>query len=322
MPRIRTIKPEFWSNEALSTISEPAILLAIALLNYADDEGYFNANEKLIRAFAFPIREPSTTIRRAIDELSSIGYIMVREAENGRSIGLIVSFAKHQRIDRGRPSTLRQFYDASSSPRRALAAGMEWNGMDREHDGNSTPDADGVAVQLPSHVDAQAQDAHARDSDAQRPEQKRRTGKRAPGDQPFEADFDVFWAAYPRRVDKGRARKTYAARRRDGSETAALLAAAGHYADECRRESRDPKYILHASTFLGPSGRWEEFVTAPEPEEAPRQAPELEPGEWIPGYKTPEPERVLTPEDIAAREVVYARMREKARTLQVERMRS
>jgi len=174
-----------------------------------------------------------------------------------------------------------------------------------------TPVLPDVPVQLPSHVDAQAAPA------------REKVGKtRKPKDASFQAEFDAFWVAYPRRLDIGRAREKYSARRREGVTPADLQAAAGHYADECRREAREPKFILHAATFLGPSGRWQEFVTVPEPEEAPRQAPELEPGEWIPGYKTPEPERVLTPEDIAAREVVYARMREKARTLQVERMRS
>ncbi|HBS0572930.1 TPA: DnaT-like ssDNA-binding domain-containing protein, partial [Klebsiella pneumoniae] len=48
MARIRTIKPEFWTDEDMAEVSEPACLLAIGLLNYADDEGYFNANPKLI----------------------------------------------------------------------------------------------------------------------------------------------------------------------------------------------------------------------------------------------------------------------------------
>ncbi len=43
MPRIRTIKPEFWSDEKLATVSEATLLVAIGLLNLADDEGYFNA---------------------------------------------------------------------------------------------------------------------------------------------------------------------------------------------------------------------------------------------------------------------------------------
>ena len=75
MPRIRTIKPEFWSDEKLATVSEASLLVAIGLLNIADDEGYFNANPKLIDAFIFPLRESSMSTHGAINELSSIGYI-------------------------------------------------------------------------------------------------------------------------------------------------------------------------------------------------------------------------------------------------------
>lgn len=62
MARIRTIKPTFWTDEDMAEISESACLLAIGLLNYADDEGYFNANPKLIKAAVFPIRETSRSI--------------------------------------------------------------------------------------------------------------------------------------------------------------------------------------------------------------------------------------------------------------------
>ena len=39
MPRIRTIKPGFFSSEDLSTVSVEAHLFAAGLLCYADDDG-------------------------------------------------------------------------------------------------------------------------------------------------------------------------------------------------------------------------------------------------------------------------------------------
>jgi hypothetical protein len=41
MGRIRTIKPEFWRSEDLCSLPEATHMLAAALLNYADDEGFF-----------------------------------------------------------------------------------------------------------------------------------------------------------------------------------------------------------------------------------------------------------------------------------------
>ena len=45
--RIRTLKPEFWSHPVISRQSDAAKLLAIGLLNYADDEGYFYADARM-----------------------------------------------------------------------------------------------------------------------------------------------------------------------------------------------------------------------------------------------------------------------------------
>lgn len=62
MARIRSVKPEMWQDEELAGVSECALLLAVSLLNHADDEGYFPAHEGLIKAACFPLREPSVSI--------------------------------------------------------------------------------------------------------------------------------------------------------------------------------------------------------------------------------------------------------------------
>lgn len=61
--RIRTLKPEFWAHETLSRLPHFTRLMAIGLLNLADDEGYFYANPILIRAALFPFVDDSGTIR-------------------------------------------------------------------------------------------------------------------------------------------------------------------------------------------------------------------------------------------------------------------
>jgi hypothetical protein len=116
MPRIRTIKPEFWSDEKLATVSEATLLVAIGLLNLADDEGYFNANPKLIDAFIFPLRESSMSTHGAISELSNIGYIEVFKClKNEKDIGLVKNFLTHQVISRPTASKLAPIVDLTSS---------------------------------------------------------------------------------------------------------------------------------------------------------------------------------------------------------------
>lgn len=131
--RIRTVKPGFWENEELATVSAEAALLAIGLMNYADDEGYFKANPKLIEAAIFPLRELSTNIRRMIDELSEIGFLRVFRGVDGKDYGQIVNFSKHQRVDRAKESEIKKlekFDEGSTKDRRRVSVGREGKGKD------------------------------------------------------------------------------------------------------------------------------------------------------------------------------------------------
>jgi len=107
MARIRTIKPEFYTHEQLSELPASTHLLAGALLNYADDDGYFNANPKLIRAACCPLREPSVSIHDSLKSLSEIGYLQLGVADDGRTYGRIVKFKTHQRVDKPSPSKIK-----------------------------------------------------------------------------------------------------------------------------------------------------------------------------------------------------------------------
>jgi hypothetical protein len=112
MARIRTIKPEFWQNEQIAGLREHARLLAIALLNHADDAGCFLASHQLVRAACFPFEEDSKNVLGSIQELSSIGYIEVRNCD-GKQIGRICKFLDHQRIDKPQKSKLFEVFTAN-----------------------------------------------------------------------------------------------------------------------------------------------------------------------------------------------------------------
>ena len=115
--RIRTIKPEFWTDAKLQSLGDSSKLLAIALLNYADDEGYFLADVRLIRSSCRPFDDNSTITQRCIADLSKIGYIsLFKCAENG-SIGFIKNFSKHQKIDRPSESKLKSYINSTNTRR-------------------------------------------------------------------------------------------------------------------------------------------------------------------------------------------------------------
>jgi hypothetical protein len=113
--RIRTIKPEFWTHPVMTRQSDATKLLAVGLLNYADDEGYFYAEPRMVRAALRPFDEDSTIVRRGLDDLSNIGFVSVREHSSHGLIGLVLSFKKHQRVDRPAPSKIRCFYEQTQT---------------------------------------------------------------------------------------------------------------------------------------------------------------------------------------------------------------
>lgn len=138
MARIRTIKPELWQDEDLAEISESALILAIGLLNHADDEGYFKANPGLVKAAVFPLREPSLSIHGMFSELSSAGYLELFDGTDGKKYGLIRNFTKHQKINRPSPSKikgLRSITENSLSDHGRLTPGKERKGTGNREQG-------------------------------------------------------------------------------------------------------------------------------------------------------------------------------------------
>lgn len=115
--RIRTVKPSFWTSETIALLSEHGALLALALINYADDEGYFSANVALIKAALFPIRESFTAeaLAKEMASLVQIQYIELRKASDGRSYGRIVNFSAHQVINKAKPSRIAPIWEQSET---------------------------------------------------------------------------------------------------------------------------------------------------------------------------------------------------------------
>jgi hypothetical protein len=106
MGRIRTVKPEFFYDEELSSLSAETHLLAAGLLTYADDFGYFNANPGLVRAGTLTLRELSGEIPEMLASLSRIGYLRLGSAPDGKRYGHIVKFTTHQRVSHPTPSKI------------------------------------------------------------------------------------------------------------------------------------------------------------------------------------------------------------------------
>ena len=142
MPRIRTIKPEFWSHPIFGRAPDEVRLGALGLLNLADDEGYFIADAAAVRSFIWPFDEDSSKARRVLDNLARAGYIEVVEHLDRGPIGRVVKFSDHQRVDRPKSSTLKAYF--SAKPRRTIDDESSLEGKGRDGKGREViPPPDG-----------------------------------------------------------------------------------------------------------------------------------------------------------------------------------
>ena len=102
--RIRTVKPEFWSDEKTGTLSMPAALLFLAMFNFADDKGRLRGVPSLLKAQAFPYR-PEVDIEAALGELLAKKLVRPYQAR-GQAYLEITNFLKHQVINKPSKKTL------------------------------------------------------------------------------------------------------------------------------------------------------------------------------------------------------------------------
>ncbi len=78
--------------------------------------------------------------------------------------------------------------------------------------------------------------------------------------EPEEDVFTAFWAAYPRKIEKAKARKAWEARLKEKVLPADMIQAAENYSAYCARLKTEPQYIKHPSTFLGKDKPFMEYI--------------------------------------------------------------
>ena len=98
MPRIRSVKPEFWDDEGVGALHPCARLLFICMWNLADDHGRLRGSTRLLHLRAFPYDDITDDDAAAwIDQL--VAQDMVRPYEsNGQRYYWVRNWEKHQKI--------------------------------------------------------------------------------------------------------------------------------------------------------------------------------------------------------------------------------
>jgi hypothetical protein len=231
--RIRSTKPEFWRSKTIATLDWSVRLVLKGLESYVDDNGVGKDDIALIAADVFPrdlsARAPETIARlsEAISELSSAGLVARYEVD-GEELLYIDRWKQLQRIDkpgRGRfrrpDGTLEYVEDVDRESYRSPREGVA------------------RAPEVPAPVTGE--------------QGNRGTGeKNSPVAKAPDSSFDDFWAVYPRKTDKGNARKAWdKALKKTTAET--LIRAAGALA----AAKPEPKFTAHPSTWLN-GERWDD----------------------------------------------------------------
>lgn len=100
MPRIRTIKPEFWEDEHIAQLPAACRLFYIGCWNYADDQGVFKAHPIYLKSRIFPYDD--------IDQDEILDYLqkleehkmIIRFSHERDDYYVIRRFSQHQVIDK------------------------------------------------------------------------------------------------------------------------------------------------------------------------------------------------------------------------------
>lgn len=94
MPRIRSLKYEYFINEDLAQISTEARLLGLGLTTVADREGRMEDRPLRLKVLLFPYHD--VDVDALLNELQTVGFLKRYEVDGKRFLS-IVKFLKHQK---------------------------------------------------------------------------------------------------------------------------------------------------------------------------------------------------------------------------------
>jgi hypothetical protein len=107
MPRIRYVKPEFWTSESVAELHPESRLTFIGLLTVAEDNGVGVANPRLLASQLYPLDDAADAVlrvERALSECADAGHVVLYE-QGGKRLYYVTGWDDHQRVIR--PSRCR-----------------------------------------------------------------------------------------------------------------------------------------------------------------------------------------------------------------------
>lgn len=136
MARIRSIKPEFWTDEKIVELSAYARLMFIGLWNFCDDSGRMTYSPKRIKMQIFPADPIDCS--ELLGEIRGASLIDVYVIDGVEYLA-IKGFDKHQKIDKRTASKLPPPPNSPEFPRIPPTEGKGVEGKGKEGNGGDNP---------------------------------------------------------------------------------------------------------------------------------------------------------------------------------------
>lgn len=222
MARIRTIKPDFWTDGAMVRLTPFARLLYIGMWNFAlCDHGHVADDSMKLKLQVLPMDD--VDVDELLAELMDEGRIQRLTSPDGRTYLHVKRFEDHQKID----------------PRfktRCPACAQQ----------------DSLI-----HAESPTRTAETLDITPDPPkgrEGKGREGNKNTSNAALSTEFDAFWKSYPRKVGKDAARKAYAKAAKSATSEEILTGVENLRVEVAGKEQQ---FIPHPTTWLN-AGRWQD----------------------------------------------------------------
>lgn len=226
MARIRSIKPDAFTSDSLSSVSVLARWTFAGTWTYCDDEGRGRADYRLLRAALFPLDDSVTVkvLEKAVRELLDAGCLCVFTVA-GKDYLHCPNWTSHQKVNRPTKSKFPPCPEHENGTDGTVQGGLTESSVS-DHGGLTGGKEQGTG---------------------------KGTGK---GDAADAAEFDSFWATYPRKDAKANARKAYAKAIKSVTPAEIKAGLDRHLA---KWAASDPKFIPHAATWLN-GERWADVL--------------------------------------------------------------
>jgi hypothetical protein len=261
VPRIRTIKPETAEDEKLGEVSRDARLLFILVWTMCDDHGRFRASNVWLRnrLFGYDNVTPAT-VGGWLEELVAIGRVRVYEVD-GERYGLVVNWARHQRVDNAGKSLYPDPPPNAPDPPREpahLPTPEADNGESpRDSAGHGEPPLD---LDLGPGPGPGPRTTTARAVALREPPPLAivpSNGSSPPATVTADDEFAIWWEHYPRKVGKPSALKAWRRARKAGATLDELATGLDAWKRAWTAQRRPSDMLPHASTWLN-DRRWED----------------------------------------------------------------